>query len=261
VKLIVRETSIFYILLQINQHMQRILFLFSFSLLCYFVKGQDATIKAELAQADRLTKEAKYDEALQHVNNALAVYALSVEALEKKTNVMILAGKEKEISSEVDELIKQHVQQPEYYYQRALIYISKQKLQKAIDDLNNAIYYQMPQKYMDKVYLNRGVTYYNIGDFPKAEADFQSALDLNPQNATAYHSWGMLKYEEKNYEEAIKYFNKAIQYEDSNPVIYYNLAMSYLRSDDMENACYYFNKSCALGYKNACKVYLLQCTQ
>jgi TPR repeat protein len=71
----------------------------------------------------------------------------------------------------------------------------------------------------------------------------------------------MLKYEEKEYDEALKYFNKAIQYENDNPIIFYNLAMSYLRSDDMENACYYFNKSCSLGYRNACKVYLLQCSE
>jgi tetratricopeptide (TPR) repeat protein len=241
--------------------MQRILFLFGIFIISQTISGQNETIKAELAQADRLTKETKYDEALQHINSALAIDALSVEAFEKKVNVMLLADREREISSEIDGLIKEYIQQPEYYYLKAIIDIYRQKPQKAVENLENAIYYQMPEKYMDKVYLNRGMAYYMIGDFVKAESDFQSALNLNPKYSTAYHSWGMLNYEERDYEEAIKNFNKAIQYEDNNPVIFYNLAMSYLRSDDMENACYYFNKSCALGYRNACKVYMLQCSQ
>ena len=241
--------------------MQRLLFLFSiFSVFCQIIAAQNNTIKAELAQADRLTKEAKYDDALQHIDAALKINSLSLDALEKKVNVMLLADREKDISKEIDELIKSNVQQPEYYYLRALLYISKNKPQKAVEDLDNAIYYQMPDKYLDKVYLNRGVAYYDIGDFSKAEADFQAAIELNPKNSTVYHSWGMLKYEEKNYEEAVKYFLKAVQYEDNNPVIFYNLAMGYMRLDDMENACYYFNKSCSLGYRNACKAYMLQCT-
>lgn len=241
--------------------MHRFLFLIGIITFCFALYGQDDKIKAELVQADRLTKELKYNEALQHIDAALIINNLSLEALEKKVNVMLLADKSKEISDEIDRLIKGSIQQPEYYYLRSLIYLNKQKPQKAIEDLNNAIYYQMPEKYLDKVYLNRGVAYYNIGDFIKAETDFQAALEINPRYSTVYHSWGMLKYEEKEYEEALKYFNKAIQYENDNPIIFYNLAMSYLRSDDMENACYYFNKSCSLGYRNACKVYLLQCSE
>lgn len=260
-KLITMGVSIFHILLQNKLHMQRILFLFWIFLFCQALFGQDETIKAELAQADRLTNEGKYDEALQHVINALAINSLSVETYEKKINILLLADREREISKEIDDLIKEHIQQPEYYYLRALLNMSRQKPQKAIEDLENAIYYQMPEKYMDKVYLNRGMAYYNIGDFIKAEADFQSALEINPKYSKVYHSWGMLNYEERDYEEAIKNFNKAIQFENDNPVIFYNLAMSYMRIEDMENACFFFNKSCALGYRNACKVYLLQCTE
>jgi tetratricopeptide (TPR) repeat protein len=242
--------------------MQRVFYiLFILSVGIIKVFGQDEKIKAELIQADRLTKELKYDEALQHVNNALAINNLSLDALEKKINIMLLADREKEISKEIDNLIQTNIQQPEYYYLRGVLQISRQKPQKALEDLDNAVYYQMPEKNMDKVYLNRGVAFYILGDFVKAETDFQAALEINPKYSTVYHSWGMLKYEERDYEEAAKHFNKAIQYEDNNPIIFYNLAMTYLRMDDMTNACYYFNKSCSLGYRNSCKVYYLECSQ
>jgi tetratricopeptide (TPR) repeat protein len=241
--------------------MQRLLFFFALIVVSCSIFCQDERINGELIQADRLTSEAKYDEALQHIEAALTIDNLCIEALEKKVNIMLLAGKEKEILKQIDDFIEINRQQPEYYYLRALINIGKQKPKKAVEDLENAIYYQMPEKYMDKIYLNRGVAYYNIGDFVKAEDDFKEAIRINPHYATAYHSWGMLKYEERDYEEAIKNFNKAIQFEDNNPVIYYNLAMSYFRMEDMKNACFFFNKSCSLGYKNACKVYLLECSQ
>jgi len=241
--------------------MQRFILLILLSFISNWLYCQDERIKAELLQADRLTSEVKYDEALQHINAALAIDNLQLEAWEKKVNVMLLADRSKDITKEIDDLIEINRQQPEYYYLRSLLYSSKQKPQKTIEDLENAIYYQMPEKYMDKIYLNRGVAYYKIGDFANAETDFQEAINSNPRNATAYHSWGMLKYEEREYEEAVKYFNKAIQFEDNNQVIYYNLAMSYLRLEDMENACFFFNKSCSLGYRNACKVYLLECSQ
>ncbi|MBN2485040.1 MAG: tetratricopeptide repeat protein [Bacteroidales bacterium] len=229
---------------------------------CGFVLyGQDDAVRAQLAQADRFTSESNYSEALKHIEAALEINSLSLEALEKKVNVMLLSERVKDISDEIEQLIKVNVQQPEYYYLRALIHINRQKPQKAIDDLNNAVYYQMPEKYLDKVYLNRGMALYLKGDFIKAENDFQAALEINPRNSTVYHSWGMLKYEERNYDDALKYFLKAIQYDDNNPITFYNLAMSYLRIDDMANACYYFNKSCSLGNRNACKVYYLQCTQ
>lgn len=223
--------------------------------------SQTSNIEAELKQADRYTRNGNYEEALKHIENALDEDALNLPALEKKVSVMILAQNDKGAMKELNQQVEDFPQQPEYYYLRALIYLYKQKASKAVENLDNAIYYQMPEDYLDKIYVNRGTAYYYIGDFQAAENDFKEAIDLNPKNASAYHSWGMLKYEEQLYDVAINYFNKAILYEDDSAITLYNIAMAHYKLDELQDACHYFNRSCGLGNRNACKIYYLECSE
>lgn len=236
-----------------------ILTIFYFSI-C--LNAQTKGFKEELAKADEYITAKQYQDALKHIENVLDNDPLYLDALEKKVSVMISAGNSKEIFKQIDDLIKANIQQPEYYYIRAIINNYRQRTLKAIEDFDDAIYYQMPQKYLDRVYLNRGVAYYNVGRFEEAESDFSKALEINPKYATVYHSWGMLDYEMGRFEDAVKKFNKAIQYGDERAILYYNLGMSHRRLGDMKNACYNFNVSCNKGgYKDACKIYFLQCAE
>jgi tetratricopeptide (TPR) repeat protein len=119
----------------------------------------------------------------------------------------------------------------------------------------------MPEQYLEKIYLNRGTAYYYYGDFIAAEQDFKQVININPRNATAYHSWGMLKYEEQLYEEAISYFNKSILYDENSSITYYNIGMAHYKMGDKKDACYNFNRACNLNNKNGCKIYILECTE
>ncbi len=226
------------------------------------ISAQDTkNIKAELKQVDRLIGEKNYDEALIHVEKALSYDELNLEALERKVNIFLLSGDEKEAFKELDSKISEFPQQPEYYYLRSILFIYKDKPQKAIEDLDNAEYYYMPENYMYKVDLYRGVAYQYLGDISAAETNFKAAVKLNPRDASIWHSWGMMKYEERQYEEAIEYFNKSIFIRDTDPIAYYNLGMAYLKTDDLKNACYNFNRSCNLNHKDACKIYIMECTE
>jgi tetratricopeptide (TPR) repeat protein len=224
--------------------------------------GQADLFKIELAKADSYIALKNYPEALKLIEGVLEIEPLYLDALEKKVNVMLINNDSKTLLKEIEELISQNIQQPEYYYIRALINNYKEHVSKAVEDLDDAIYYQMPEEYLDRVYLNRGVAYYKLGKFDKAEMDFRAALEINPRYATVYHSWGMLDYELNRFEEAVKKFNKAVQYGDEQPILYYNLGMSYKRLGDMKKACQSFNIACTKGgYKDACKLYFLQCAE
>jgi len=236
-------------------------YIFVFLFISIGAFSQNAIVEAELKQADRNSRNGNYSEAIKHINNALEEDPLYLPALERKINVLIQSEDDKGALKEVNELLKDFPQQPEYYYLRSIIYLYKQKGGKAIDDLNNAIYYQMPKENLDKIYVSRGTAYYFIGDFESAEADFQEAVTLNPKNASAYHSWGMLKYEEQLFDEAIANFNKAILYEDNSAITHYNIAMAYYKQDEMKDACHHFNRSCVLGNRSACKIYYLECSE
>lgn len=240
--------------------MQRLFLFFVMTLFLHSSFAQDEQLQALLKQADRLMKEKKYDEALFNIESVLKVDPLYFEALEKKVSAMVLSDKSKELSDQIERSIKVSPQQPEYHYMRGLLNLVRGKSLKAVEDFDNAIYYQLPEKYNDKLYLNRGKAFYAAGNLDKAEKDYIDALALNARSSAIYHNYGILKYEQGQYEEATSYFLKAFEFENDNPLILYNLAMSYFRSNDMGNACYYFNRSCSLGYRNACKVYLLECS-
>lgn len=242
--------------------MWRIALILNIFLLSTLTFGQTDKIKAELAKADGFIASRNFDEALTHAEAALRIDPLYLDALEKKVNIMLLDGNSKEALKEFDKLISENIQQPEYYYIRAIINNYRSRPSKAVEDFDNALYYQLPEKYHDRVYLYRGVAYYNIGKFSEAEIDYSEALDLNPRYAAVYHSWGMLDYELGRFEEAVEKFTKAVEFGDESPVLFYNLGMSYKRMGDKANACHNFNISCNKGgYKDACKLYFLQCEQ
>lgn len=224
--------------------------------------AQDNEIEAYLAEADRLANEGQLDEAVEYVNMALDLEPLNLEVLERKVSIFLNASKTKSIQKEIEEEIKVSPQTPEYHYLLAMIQLYKQKPKDAIKSLDDAIYYQMPEKHMYKIFHNRGKAYYALAGFENAEEDFKESISRNPKYAAVYHSYGELEYEMKRYDDAKGLFIEALKFDSQNPLYYYNLGMCYMRMDDMENACYNFTRACSsFNYKNACKVYLLECTK
>ena len=52
-------------------------------------------------------------------------------------------------------------------------------------------------------YYNRGVAYYKQGKYQQALADYDKALELNPQGATIYNDRGVIYYIQGRYQKAI----------------------------------------------------------
>ena len=87
--------------------------------------------------------------------------------------------------------------------------------QGAITDFSKAIEIN-PQD--ASAFLNRGVAKTKLGDYPGSIADFTKALEINPQYANALHNRGAAKAALGDYQGAIADYNKAIEVDPKDAV-------------------------------------------
>ncbi|MBN2213315.1 MAG: tetratricopeptide repeat protein [Bacteroidales bacterium] len=213
-----------------------------------------------LTEAETNIRNNRYDIALNKVQEALNIEPDNERALLLETNIYYLENEYKKAYEALEKAIKRFPEKDEFYYQRGLINIGRQKYQKAIDDFSDLI--EGNSKIgLFKVYLNRGVAYMNIQEYEKALYDLTRSIELNSNNASAYHSRGMLNYQLKDYSAAVEDFKQALEYNDNNPETNFNLGMSFFRLEEKDNACPYFHKACKEGNLNACKMVLMECAK
>ena len=66
-------------------------------------------------------------------------------------------------------------------------------------------------------YMNRGIGYYDKGDYDRAIADYDKAIELNPKLAPAYNDRGNVYSAKGDYDRAIADFDKAIELTQNTP--------------------------------------------
>jgi oligopeptide transport system substrate-binding protein len=69
------------------------------------------------------------------------------------------------------------------------------------------------------VYLFRGIAFRELGGLDEATADFERAVELNPEDPAAHHELGWLYFEGQDYERALHHVNAVI---DRNPLDFVN---------------------------------------
>lgn len=76
-------------------------------------------------------------------------------------------------------------------------------------------------------YDNRGVAKKNLGDYAGALADYNKAIELDPECAEAYNNRGLAKQDLKDYAGAMADYNKAIELFPQYTRVYDNLIEIY----------------------------------
>ena len=87
----------------------------------------------------------------------------------------------------------------------------------------------------------RAITRTRLGNYDDALNDFQQAIELRPDLPDPYYSRGVTRLLNQQFEEAISDFNKYIRYEKRHVPAYLNRGTSYLYMRDTANAYENFN--------------------
>jgi tetratricopeptide (TPR) repeat protein len=139
------------------------------------------------------------------------------------------------------------------YNDRGLTYRRKGEYDKAIADYDKAI--QLNPKFA-MAYSNRGTAYRQKHNYDKAIADCDQAIRLDPAFVAAYNNRGLTYGNKGDYDKAIADYDEAIRLDPKFALAYHNRGYAYMRKRNFEKAiadcdqAIQFNPKFALTYNN-----------
>lgn len=118
-------------------------------------------------------------------------------------------------------------------------------------------------------YFLRGVAKYNLDDLLGAEADFTSAIAVNPVYTMAYQYRAITRSRMGNYNDALRDYQYAVELRPNMPAVYYSRGVTYFLSQQFEKAVEDFSRYLrstpsdvnALTNRGTCYLYLKDTTR
>jgi tetratricopeptide (TPR) repeat protein len=134
------------------------------------------------------------------------------------------------------------------YQQRARTHNRKGEYDKAIADCDKAI--QLDPQFSD-AYTTRGTSFLEKRFYEKAIADFDQGIRLNPKNALAYINRGMAYLQKLEFDKAIADCDQAIELNPKGTIAYNNRGIAHLRKRDYDGAIADFEQVIRIKTKDA----------
>jgi len=144
-------------------------------------------------------------------------------------------------------------------YVPGIIYLDKYENRKAIQDFcsslacvpeNKPIHDRELARFAREtewLFLFRGRCYANLGDYPRAMADFNYALKANPRFTAAYFSQGEIYYKIGQYSAALDRFSHAARLDPGNEKAYNNRGLVYYSLEQFSLAIEDFTRAIELN--------------
>jgi tetratricopeptide (TPR) repeat protein len=112
-------------------------------------------------------------------------------------------------------------------------------------------------------YYNRGLTHARSRNYARAIEDLGRAIELNPRDAAAYYNRGLAYARSQDYARAIEDYDRAVELNPKSPAAYNNRGLAHARCQDYTRAIEDFRRAIevkpkfSLSYYNAARVTML----
>lgn len=126
------------------------------------------------------------------------------------------------------------------YNNRGLAYYQKGDFILAMSDYNHAI--DIDPNYAT-AYFNRGRDYAQQGDSDQTMTDYNKAIEINPGTADVYTDRGILYAQQGDFIQATKDFTRGIEINPKDAKAYYNRGLSCAKQGDLIQAVLDYNKA------------------
>ena len=136
--------------------------------------------------------------------------------------------------------ISQYPSDPTVYLNRGLSYKDMGKYKEAIEDFSHAI--DINPDYLD-AYIQRGDVYLYLKQYSNAISDFSRAIEIDPHNAEGFYKRGNAYYDIGDFKKAVEDFKSSITIDSTHAEVYYNRGNCYARLGDHKNAVADFSHS------------------
>jgi len=187
--------------------------------------GQTSENVSELLeQGSLLTLSEQYEEALPYFEKVLQIEPENVAALKSMGLVLIYTGKYEEASSILDKAIEL---KPEDLTALNFKMIALGNLGKTLEAGEYLLRISELNQKRDSLVIS-GVKHFDAKEYDEALLDFESALEVDPNNVDAQHGKGLALFYLEKWLESIKYMQKAVTEHPYDPLVKSNqLAVMY----------------------------------
>lgn len=210
-------------------------------------------INKHLEEGDALYKNKKFDEAIEEYTKAIQLDKKNARAYagrgriygykrnydpaiaDLETALRIAPKAEDRLDSRAISLMGDMDRKEliDNYKARGQGYTDKRDYDKALADFNSALKVD-PQN--ASIYQERGRAYMKMDDLDKSLADYASAIRIEPQDTNSYLCRGNIYKRQGNYDLAFKDYGTALKINPKNPFAYLNRGDAYHDKGDYQLA-------------------------
>lgn len=202
-----------------------------------FYNGFISQYEAEKAKSTG-EEQIALEKAIKHYTNALE---LNLQLPAVYYNRGLVYYSKQEYKRAVDDFTKATILKPDYaesYNSRGVVCQINGNDERAIEDHSRAI--QLKSGYFE-AYANRGIAYKSKGEVDRAIEDYNKAIELKPDYAIAYVNRGNAYHDKGDLDDALKDFNEAIKVNPHLADVYYNRGNCYNDKCDVDLAIKDYN--------------------
>jgi tetratricopeptide (TPR) repeat protein/S1-C subfamily serine protease len=185
----------------------------------------------------------QYEKALATLNKAIQFAPKNASFYSEKARVLIYLKRYQDALSASSQAIELSPRAA-FYNNRGATYASLKNYPKAIADYDRAIAIN-PE--FAEAYIGRSGTYYFLKNYPKVVADCDRAIAINPRLSDAFINRGLTHYDLMEYPKALADYNKAISINPKNALAYNNRGVIYYDLKEYLKAIADYDKAIAFN--------------